>query len=310
MSNTIKAVDLFCGCGGLSVGLGDAGFNVVAGIDAWQEAIEVYKINNHHDALKMDISDVPLIVNTVTSYKPDLIAGGPPCQDFSNAGSRVEGSRADLTNSFAKVVEAVQPGYFIMENVERATKSKAFKSAYDRLASAGYGLSLHVLDASLCGVPQKRKRMFLVGAMGAPDNFLLPFVEAKLSKKPMTVRDYFGDECNFDHYYRHPRNYARRAVYSVDEPAATIRGVNRPIPNGYKPHSGDTADVSSVAPLSTAQRSRIQTFPPGYKWLGSKTAQEQMIGNAVPVNLGRFIGEALFAFDASTLLQGGLANAA
>ncbi|MDR3282838.1 MAG: DNA cytosine methyltransferase, partial [Candidatus Methanoplasma sp.] len=112
-------------------------------------------------------------------------------------------------------------------------------------------------------------------------------------KTPLTLRGYFGDGLGFEHYYRHPRNYSRRAVFSIDEPAPTMRGVNRPVPNGYRGHAGDPVPVEGVRALDTLERSLIQTFPPTFKWTGSKTDREQMIGNAVPVKLAEFVAVVL-----------------
>ena len=108
----------------------------------------------------------------------------------------------------------------------------------------------------------------------------------------MTLRDYFGNSLGFEFYYRHPRNYSRRAVFSIDEPAPTMRGVNRPVPKGYPGHKNDACPVTSdLHALTTGERALIQTFPNDYKWVGNKTDVEQMIGNAVPVNLAEFVGE-------------------
>ena len=106
----------------------------------------------------------------------------------------------------------------------------------------------------------------------------------------MTLRDYFGDSLGFEYYYRHPRNYSRRGIYSIDEPAPTMRGVNRPVPKGYLGHPNDPCPVSKdLHVLTTKERAKIQTFPDDYIWVGSKTDLEQMIGNAVPVKLGEFV---------------------
>ena len=96
-------------------------------------------------------------------------------------------------------------------------------------------------------------------------------------------------------YYRHPRNYNRRGVFTIDEPSPTVRGVNRPVPKGYKLNTCDpeNVDLSKVRPLTTIERSYIQTFPSDFKFSGTKTNLEQMIGNAVPVNLGTFIAKAI-----------------
>jgi len=99
-----------------------------------------------------------------------------------------------------------------------------------------------------------------------------------------------GNEIDVECYYRHPRNYNRRGIFSIDEPSPTVRGVNRPVPGGYPGHPGDAAPVNSVVrALSTFERARIQTFPRDYRWIGSKTDIEQMVGDAVPVKLGEFV---------------------
>lgn len=298
---TYNAVDLFCGCGGLSTGLGAAGFNVVAGFDSWADALKVYALNHEksgHAVIQHDLSDETTTIGLVNGYMPDLIVGGPPCQDFSSAGTRKEGDRADLTVKYANVVTAVRPRAFIMENVSRAQHAAAFANAKQIFSDAGYGLTQVVLNASLCGVPQARKRLFLIGCLDAEDGFLDKSMKEGQSKTATTMREYFGDEMPFDHYYRHPRTYERRAIYSMDEPSPTIRGVNRPMPSTYKQHDNDThAPDETVKALTLEQRARIQTFPIGYFDVKlSKGSKEQMIGNAVPVELAHYVASRLFAY--------------
>ena len=90
MSVNIKCVDLFCGCGGMSLGFQKAGFNIVAGIDNWKSAIRVYGMNFNHPIIEQDLLDVDEAVKIIAAYAPDLIIGGPPCQDFSTAGYQDE----------------------------------------------------------------------------------------------------------------------------------------------------------------------------------------------------------------------------
>lgn len=291
----MKAVDLFCGCGGLSLGFIEAGFDVVAAFDFWDEAIDVYKTNFSHPVFKQDLTDVEAAVNQINDYNPDIIIGGPPCQDFSSAGKRDENNgRGDLTVAYARIVSAVRPTWFVMENVARITKTKKLIDAKTIFKKAGYGLSQVVLDASLCGVPQKRKRFFLIGKIGASDDFITADIMSNLAANPMTVADYFGDSLGIKYYYRHPRSYVRRGIFSVNEPSPTIRGVNRPMPKGYKLHQNDpVTSKEGIRPLTTEERSMIQTFPKDFIFLGSKTNREQMIGNAVPVNLAKYVGNAI-----------------
>ena len=291
----MKVIDLFCGCGGMSFGFEAAGHSIVAAYDAWNAAVETYNANAHaHKAEILDLSNVDVALAKMADIDCDMIIGGPPCQDFSSAGRRKEGERANLTLSFANIVINKKPKFFVMENVARARNSAAYAEARAALKRAGYGVTEIVLDASYCGVPQTRKRFFAIGKTGAADNFLSDNLQSAQSDRPMTVRDYFGEDLDISHYYRHPRTYARRGIYSVDEPAATVRGVNRPLPKGYAGHANDAALMSpTLRPLTTQERARVQTFPKDFIWLGTKTRQEQMIGNAVPVNLAKFVAQAI-----------------
>jgi DNA (cytosine-5)-methyltransferase 1 len=293
----MKAIDLFCGVGGLSLGLKLAGIEVLAGADNWDQALNVYRLNHKHGVISCDLSDTDSALKTIANYSVDLIAGGPPCQDFSHAGKRVEGGRANLTLAYAKIVTSILPTWFIMENVDRSMNSATYSEAREIFHKAGYGLTESVLDASYCGVPQKRKRFFCIGKLNEDDGFLLATIQSKLAKSPMTIRQYLGNDLGLTHYYRHPRNYCRRAVFSIDEPSATIRGVNRPIPKGYPGHPNDEVPVDNLRPLTTLERARLQTFPKEYTWLGSKTEMEQFIGNAVPVNLAKFVGECVLGHE-------------
>lgn len=281
------------------MGFQRAGMDVVVGMDNWDDAIAVYRQNFNHPVIKVDLTDVGASVKYVEAFLPDIIIGGPPCQDFSSAGKRDENNgRGDLTISYAKIVAAVRPRYVVMENVARIVKTQKLVEAKRILTEAGYGLTETVLDASLCGVPQKRKRFVLIGRLGAEPGFMKDCLESKLSKKEMTVAEYLGDKLDVKFYYRHPRSYVRRGIFSVEEPSPTIRGVNRPMPQGYRLHSGDPVkSLEGVRPLTTKERSLIQTFPEDFKFDGTKTDIEQMIGNAVPVNLGTFIAKALQRYE-------------
>ncbi|MCI8388927.1 MAG: DNA cytosine methyltransferase [Clostridiales bacterium] len=292
----MNIVDIFCGCGGLSLGFQKAGFNVVRAFDNWDKAVDIYNRNFNHNAELIDAYN--LTTEHIESFSPDVIIGGPPCQDYSSAGNQDESQgRANLTLRYAELVCDVHPEWFVMENVDRILKSKTLPKAIGLFKSSGYGLSQVVLDASLCGVPQKRKRFFLIGHLDDIDDFLTYSLYSDLSTKSTTIRDYLGDEFNTQYYYRHPRSYARRGIFSIDEPSPTIRGMNRPIPPGYSIHSGDaTNDLSKVRPLTTLERARIQTFPETFKFSGNKTDLEQMIGNAVPVELAKYVASHLMEY--------------
>jgi DNA (cytosine-5)-methyltransferase 1 len=289
-----KIVDLFAGCGGLTLGFQEAGFEIVGAFEYWETAAACYEANFKHPVYRENLSDVQAVIPKIKALAPEIIIGGPPCQDFSHAGKRVEDKRAALTEAYAEIVTAIRPRWFVMENVDRAQKSAAYAATRSIFKSAGYGLTEVVLDASFCGVPQKRKRFFCIGSLGIEDGFLSDYITNNLNDKETTLRDYFGESLNFEYYYRHPRNYSRRAVYSIDEPSPTVRGMNRPVPPGYPGHPNDARELDgSIRALTTLERALIQTFPPNFKWAGNKTEAEQMIGNAVPVKLAEFVGKAL-----------------
>ena len=289
-----RVVDLFAGCGGMSLGFQNAGFDIVAAFEYWETAAMCYENNFGHPVFRDDLANYTSAIEKIKIQNPDIIIGGPPCQDFSHAGKRIEGNRANLTESYAKIISAIKPQYFVMENVDRIQKSTTYGETRKIFKDNGYGLTEVTLNASLCGVPQRRKRFFCIGALNAADDFLLDYIKNNLDEKEMTLRDFFGESLDFDYYYRHPRNYSRRAVYTIDEPSPTIRGMNRPVPPGYPGHPNDAKELDgSIRPMTTLERALVQTFPANFKWNGNKTDMEQMIGNAVPVKLAEFVAKAL-----------------
>lgn len=292
----MKCVDLFAGCGGLSLGFEKAGFDIVAAYDNWQPAINVYQNNFSHPIYNLDLTHEKQAIKSIKQHSPDLIMGGPPCQDFSSAGKRdISLGRANLTHHFANIISCIKPKWFVMENVEQIKKSSILRAIIDQFIEVNYGLSAVILDASYCGVPQARTRFFLIGCLHNKHNQLNEIFINKLAQKPMTIKDYLGESLGIKFYYRHPRNYNRRGIFSIDEPSPTVRGVNRPIPKGYKLNNCDPdhVNLADIRPLTTIERSYLQTFPKTFKFEGNKTNLEQMIGNAVPVKLAQYVAETI-----------------
>ena len=290
-----RVADLFSGCGGLSLGFLNAGFNVVGAFDNWDEAISIYRLNFQHPIFKKDLNDTENI-SEIENLKPNIIIGGPPCQDYSSAGHRDETlGRANLTISYAEIIVKIKPAFFLMENVPNIRKSEKLDIVLKMFREAGYGISMMVLDASKCGVPQKRKRFIVVGELGGKDGFLDKELVENQTKNSMTLRDYFGNSLGFEYYFRVPRSYSRRGIFSIDEPSMTIRGVDRPVPKGYVGHPNDPVPLTpDIRTLTYQERSWIQTFPKSFNWgEGSKTNLNQAIGNAVPVKLSEYIANCL-----------------
>lgn len=295
---SMKLVDLFAGCGGMSLGFQNAGFDIVAAYDNWQTAIDIYRKNFSHPIYKRDLAAED-ITDELKQLAPDIIVGGPPCQDFSIAGKlNLTGNRANLTRVFSHIIAEVRPKWFVMENVYTIGRSPIFTEAIETLSKAGYGMTKHVWDASYMGVPQMRKRYFVIGCLDSEDDFMLQTLLDGLSKERMTIRKYFNGSFDTEFIYQHPRNYKRRAVFSIDEPCSTIRSVNRPIPSNYVVHPADkTSDLTKVRPLTTRERSYMQTFPESFVFVGKQNAIEQAIGNAVPVKMAEYIGKKILGME-------------
>ena len=171
----MKCVDLFAGCGGLSLGFINAGIDVIAAIDNWDKSINVYNDNFDHACHLHDLIDEKGAIKIINEYRPDIIAGGPPCQDFSSAGKRDETlGRADLTYHFANIICSYRPEWFVMENVERIKKSHILADVVSQYEGNGYGITAVILSAEYCNVPQARKRFLLIGHLGDKNNALRP----------------------------------------------------------------------------------------------------------------------------------------
>jgi len=166
----LRVIDLFSGCGGLSQGFLDAGFNVVLGIDCWDDAVQTF--NKNHDESTGVVANLKNETAKDISAKKsikniDIIIGGPPCQGFSIAGKRiVEDERNELYKSFVEFVRFYQPSAFLMENVPNIL-SMGGGMVKDKIINdfkkIGYTVNTDVLMASKYGVPQNRKRAFFVG---------------------------------------------------------------------------------------------------------------------------------------------------
>jgi DNA (cytosine-5)-methyltransferase 1 len=171
MSSKNYMIDLFSGCGGLSYGFEQAGFECVVGVDQDAAALKTFKYNHKNaEALQLDLSkdeSIHKIVEAIGGRKIDLIAGGPPCQGFSLTGTRRENdSRNTLFRSMFKLAEKVQPTFMVLENVAGIAnlyEGRAKNAIYEEFRRLEYEPYEKLIYAPDYGVPQIRKRMFFVG---------------------------------------------------------------------------------------------------------------------------------------------------
>ncbi len=192
-----KAIDLFCGCGGLTLGLKQAGFEVIGAIDNDSLAIETYKVN-HPEVLVWERDIQGLTVGWVKRKlglrkgELDLLAGCPPCQGFStmrtlNGGYEISDERNDLIFEFLRFVKELAPKAVMMENVPGLQKDKRFKKLCRKLDDLGYTVNHDVLDAADYGVPQRRRRLILLAGVNGEIGF------AQKARCERTVLDAIGD---------------------------------------------------------------------------------------------------------------------
>lgn len=222
-----RYIDIFAGCGGLSLGLHNAGWRGVFAIEKNKDAFATLKFNlidklDHFewvDWLEMESHDINDLLGTHRGEleelrgKVPLIVGGPPCQGFSMAGQRnAKDKRNQLVNSYVKFVELVKPEYIFFENVhgftiafkdEKNNKKGTPASVYiiRKLKKLGYDLENEIVDFSEYGVPQKRKRFILVGCLNgkAKEFFTIlrknrdDFLKSKDLKSSIPISEAIGD---------------------------------------------------------------------------------------------------------------------
>ena len=310
----LTVLDLFCGCGGFSHGLGQAGLEVILGIDIWDRAIESYNENMSigHDSVCADLTQLgpqECDERYLKGRIVDVLVGGPPCQSFSMAGRRDKSDpRNTLFREFVRYLDYYQPKAFLMENVMGilSKRTEAGEKVIDIiLGELGrrYHCRVNKLNAADFGVPQARKRVVVVGIrldLGiVPEE--IPPVITETDRTPvgriLEARETVGPA-----YY-----LSQRALDGIRR----TREKNREKGNGFgaqfidmeKPcytivstmwKDGYDALVrysdAEVRRLTVLELKRIQTFPDDYVIVGSKKETIIQIGNAVPPLLAYHLG--------------------
>ncbi len=174
----LNFIDLFSGCGGISVGLEKAGLNCLLGLDFFQAAIDTFNLNHKNaigicaDIQKIDTADIKKLIK---NKKVDLICGGPPCQGFSTVGTGdANDKRNHLFLDFVRFVRDFKPSYIMIENVTGLLAKKnenTLRSIYREFEKLGYHLDIRVLTASHFGVPEVRRRVIILGNNLGCQNF-------------------------------------------------------------------------------------------------------------------------------------------
>lgn len=369
VENKLISLSLFSGAFGLDLGLEKAGFNTVSVIEIDRDCNKTIAINRPHlskCAIPRDIREIDsqqLLQEggrTLELNRPlqvgelDLVTGGPPCQPFSTAGKRlsVGDPRGSLFIEFLRLIQEIQPRFFIMENVRgllsapikhRPHKYRgsehlplepeempgaALKVILSEIENIGYQVTYKLLQAADYGVPQTRLRVFFLASRDRekltfptpthtkesqsllPQWLTLKSAIENINDDSIECSSYSSQRLKYLKLLKAGQNWrflpeeikaeAMGGAYksgggkvgfyrrlSLDKPSPTIT---------TSPHqkATDMCHPEKLRPLSVRECARIQTFPDSWKFYGSVSSKYKQIGNAVPVLLGKAIGDHLY----------------
>lgn len=323
----MKVVSFFAGAGGLDLGFEQAGYQVIWANEYDKQIWETYERNHLHTVLdrrsivKIDANEVP---------NCDGIIGGPPCQSWSEAGALrgIDDKRGQLFLDFIRMLEAKQPKFFLAENVSGmllARHAQALENIKEMFKNAGtgYNLSFKLLNASDYNVPQDRKRVFFIGIRKDLDfTFEFPtmtFPKITLEESISDLKETAlpalesnntnGERCQIpNHEYMiggfSSMYMSRNRVRSWDEQSFTIQAGGRHAPIHPQAPKMELVEKNKrifipgkehlYRRLSVRECARIQTFPNDFVFHYQKVAAGyKMIGNAVPVNLAKFLATSI-----------------
>jgi DNA (cytosine-5)-methyltransferase 1 len=198
----IKVVDMFAGCGGLSLGLEQAGFSLVFASDIDPICSETYIVNRNLDRRRMFIGDIAELnkqYDTFSDYFTDidLVCGGPPCQGFSMANRQrlIDDPRNILYKQYLLFLQRVKPKFFIIENVRgMLNKMQEVLDDIKIILGVEYDVDFSVFNAKYFGVPQNRERLIVIGnRIGICSTTLIDNLKSRQNASVFTLRDSIGD---------------------------------------------------------------------------------------------------------------------
>jgi DNA (cytosine-5)-methyltransferase 1 len=318
-------VDLFAGCGGLSLGFDMAGFRNVFSVEYDEVFSESYKNNfPNHKMLTIDIKDLSEqeIKQYIKNEKIDVVIGGPPCQGFSIAGkigrNFIIDPRNFLFKEFLRIVEIIKPRMFMIENVatlERHNGGKTIVEIISNFEKLGYSVKYKVLNAVNFNVPQNRRRVFIVGQKEVNNTFQFPIGNRREVSIKSAINDLpklaSGEASTIPNHaaMNHSTQMLKKMSYVKDG------GDRNDIPEKIRPQSGDirkyirynsgavspcvTGDMRKIfhynqnRALTARELARLQTFPDDFIFCGNSSKVQQQIGNAVPVSLAFSVAKAV-----------------
>ncbi len=336
----LRSVELFAGAGGLLLGLQQAGFELASAVELEEDAINSLQLNlSSADKDKVYHGDILEWLESEDFHRLKkqpiaVISGGFPCQPFSTAGKGqgIEDTRGTLFYPFAKAVEQLQPTTFVAENVEGLLfqqNGQAMNTILQTFNEAGYVLTYRVLNAMNYGVPQHRKRLFIVGVRKdfwyRPFEFpkeypFIPLLNSVLRDVPSSEGTTYTQK-KYEVMKLVPaggnwrslpvpvqKEYMKKMYYATGGRTGVARRLSffEPSPTLVTlPNFTQTERCHPVEtrPLNVREYARIQTFPDSWQFHGAVYSQYKQIGNAVPVNLAKEIGKAIRRYITQHPLQ-------
>jgi DNA (cytosine-5)-methyltransferase 1 len=301
----VSFVDVFCGAGGWTEGLTRAGLTHVLGIDLNAAALETYRANHGEtSAICRDVCHLSKrdFLDALKGRHVDIVVGSPQCTSFSLIGPRRTGDAKDhLYQVLVRIADWCSAQMVVIENVH-GFKTKDNGAHYDGLVgalnSSGYVVTSKVVNARDFEVPQNRKRLIVV-AHRPHVRFHFPSESPSretmrdiLQPREEIVDSFYWMTSQKTRYYieRQKNRPAHVKMVDHDRPARTLRA-------GYMKSRGAEAlvlyDDNACRMMTELECAKIQTFPPDYRWCGSRSAVYSQIGNAVPPKLSKHIGLAL-----------------
>jgi len=325
-------IELFAGAGGLALGLEQAGFEAVALVEIDKTACETLKVNRPNwNVVQEDIVEVSkrdlLKEFNLKEGELDLVSGGYPCQSFSYAGKKLglEDVRGTMFYYYAEFIRQLKPKMFLAENVKGLTThdgGKTIKTMVDVFEELGYTVQWKVLNALDYSVAEKRQRVVIIGIRNdlkdevkfeypVPHEYK-PVLRDVLQNVPESIGAKYPEKKKkvFDlvppgGYWRDlpedvAKDYMKTCYYmgggrtgiarrlSWDEPSLTL--TCSPMMK-----QTDRCHPDESRPFTTREYARIQSFPDEWQFAGKMNDIYKQIGNAVPVNLAKCVGESIIS---------------
>jgi DNA (cytosine-5)-methyltransferase 1 len=326
-ARTMLAIDLFSGPGGLSLGMKKAGIETIVSIEKSRDAVVTY--SNHTPEAEHYCCDIRRLSFERYKGRVDVVFGGPPCQPFSTGGlRRGRSDERDMFPEFYRALREIRPGAFLCENVPGLATShrrRYLAGILQQFEMLGYHVTWQVVSAADYGVPQKRRRLIIVGMRDGEFWFPRPthgpqadqphvasgtivFKDRPLGEPPdcPVVYAKYPDP-RLSPYAGHVYNGGGRPL-DLASPCHTILASA----GGYKTHWVDTLDIapgytaellrggparSGFVPgarrLTVEESALLQTFPAEMRFAGSRASQYTQVGDAVPPMLACVLGTAL-----------------